>query len=106
MKTDKKKKSYYIAEVVGDTEPAPAPAPKRAYNRKPKVEQEPVEKYNPSRNPMADELELVYASLKRKQKDFYDIHLRYNKNTTLLYMSTTLNVALMIALTLSMLGVK
>ena len=102
MKTDKKKKSYYIAEVVGDTEPVPTP--KRAYNRKPKVKQEPVEKS--SRNPMADELELAYASLKRNQKDFYDIHLRYNKNITLLFISTTLNVALMVAFTLSMLGVK
>lgn len=104
MKTDKKKKSYYIAEVVGDTEPVPAP--KRAYNRKPKVEQESVEKYNPSRNPMADELELAYVSLNRNQKDFYDIHLRYNKNITLLFISTTLNVALMVACALSMLGVK
>lgn len=105
MKTDKKKKSYHIAEVIGDTEPVPAP--KRAYNRKPKMEPaEFVDKGKPKEIPVSIELNAAYAMLKRSNKDVYDLHMRYNKFVTLLAISTSLNVVLMIGLALAIFGVE
>lgn len=52
------------------------------------------------------ELEAAYTVLQRNHKDYYDLHLRFDKIITLLAISTILNVVLLGTVAVVMWGLK